>query len=160
MTIVADTGPLIALAKVDQLVLLQVLFGDVAVPPTVMQESLAKQSPESRRIRQALVTFIASIPLSTMPPNIKLATQGLDLGEAETVALAAVQGVPLLIDDAAGRKAAIKVGIQVIGTVGVLLRAKQVGYIKQVSPILKELRNQGYWLSDALLGQARVLANE
>ena len=79
---------------------------------------------------------------------------------AEAVALAAVQGVPLLIDDAAGRKAAFKVGIQVIGTVGVLLHAKQIGHIKQVSPILTELRNQGYWLSDALLRQACLLANE
>lgn len=108
-----------------------------------MRESQAKQSSESRRIRQALVTYIGSIPLSTMPPNIKLATRGLDLGEAEAVALAAVQGVPLLIDDAAGRKAALKVGIQVIGMVGVLLRAKQVGYIEQVSPILKNYKTRG-----------------
>lgn len=160
MTIVADTGPLIALAKIDQLALLQALFGDVAIPPTVMQESLAKQSPESRRIRQALASYISLIPLSTIPPDITLATQGLDLGEAEAVALATAQGFPLLIDDAAGRKAALKVGTQVIGTVGVLLRAKQVGYINQISPILKELQIQGYWLSDALLRQARGLANE
>lgn len=76
------------------------------------------------------------------------------------MALAATQGVPLLIDDAAGRKAALKAGIHVIGTIGALLRAKQIGHVKQVSPILTELRNQGYWLSDTLLQQARVLANE
>jgi len=57
MTIVADTGPLIALPKVDQLALLPALFENVAIPPTVLQEVLAKQSPESRRIRQAVVTY-------------------------------------------------------------------------------------------------------
>lgn len=160
MTIVADTGPLIALAKVDQLILLQMLFQDVAIPPTVMQESLAKQSPESQRIRQALVTYISSIPLTVLPPDVKLATRSLDLGESEAVALAAMQGVPLLIDDAAGRRAALKVGVHVIGTVGVLLRAKQVGYVEHISPILADLREQGYWLSDTLLQQARRLANE
>jgi len=89
-----------------------------------------------------------------------VATIGLDAGEAEAVALAAAQSAPLLIDDAAGRKAAIKVGIRAIGTVGALLRAKQIGFVEQASPILTELRNQGYWLSDTLLQQARMLANE
>lgn len=143
MTIVADAGPLIALAKVDQLVLLQVLFGRRRCSTHRDVGSAGKAKPGISPYSSGVGYLYHLAPVANNAPNVKLATQGLDLGEAEAVALAAVQGVPLLIDDAAGRKAALKVGIQVIGTVGVLLHAKQIGHIKQVSPILTELRNQG-----------------
>lgn len=158
--IVADTGPIIALAKVDRLTLLETLFGAIAIPAGVKEELLAKQSPESRRIRQALTAFIKPVPLNEPTPKVRLATQNLDAGEAEAVALAAQHNSPLLIDDTAGRKAALQLGVAVIGTVGILLRAKQTGHVALVLPILSELRKQGYWFSDELLEQASLLANE
>lgn len=60
VNIVADTGPLIAPAKIDQLILFERLFGQVAIPTAVMQESLARQSPEARHIRQAMERYITA----------------------------------------------------------------------------------------------------
>ena len=47
MTIITNTGPLIALAKTDQLTLLQRLFKSVSIPPAVQRELLAKSGPEA-----------------------------------------------------------------------------------------------------------------
>lgn len=160
VTIVADTGPLIALAKIEKLDLLRTLFGQVAIPSTVMQESLARQSPEAKHIRQAMKQYITVTSPTTPAPEVKLATLDLDLGEAEAVALAAEHECPLLIDEVAGRMAASQLGIHVIGTVGVLLHAKLTRNIALVMPALLEMQHQGYWFSESLLQQARKLASE
>ena len=58
VTVVADTGPLIALAKTDLLDLLEQLFGDLMIPDAVHHELLAKPSYESHQIRRVLSTFL------------------------------------------------------------------------------------------------------
>ena len=160
VTVVADTGPIIAFAKVDQLALLATLFGTLAISPVVKQELFAKQSPESKRIRQALSQLLIEIPVDEVTPRVAFATRNLDSGEAESIALAAHLNTPLLIDDASGRKVATKLGVAVVGTIGVLLRAKQLRMVEAVLPIALEMRKRGYWFSDDLLEQAVVLTGE
>jgi len=46
MAVVTNTGPLIMLAKIDQLTLLQQMFTTVFIPPAVHRELLAKSGPE------------------------------------------------------------------------------------------------------------------
>ena len=66
----------------------------------------------------------------------------------------------MLIDDQAGRKVARELGLQVLGTAGVLLLAKRRGVVESVIPLIDEIRRQGYSLSDALVAQVRRLAGE
>jgi predicted nucleic acid-binding protein len=86
--VVSDTGPLIALAKVDQLILLERLFGKVIVPPAVERELLTKHGTESARLDDALLSFLDVVPLSVPSPEVETATLRLDLGEQQAVALA------------------------------------------------------------------------
>jgi predicted nucleic acid-binding protein len=58
MTIVTNTGPLIILAKIDQLDLLRQMFTSVAIPPAVHRELMAKSGIEVRRLDAALTQFI------------------------------------------------------------------------------------------------------
>jgi hypothetical protein len=58
MSVVSNTGPLIALAKVDQLELLAKLFGHIYIPPVVHHELLAKTGVETVRLETALLSFI------------------------------------------------------------------------------------------------------
>ena len=58
MSIVSNTGPLIALAKVNRLSLLEHLFGEVFVPAVVYRELLGKSGMEADRLDEALATFI------------------------------------------------------------------------------------------------------
>ena len=79
-------------------------------------------------------------------------------GEAEAIALASEVEADLLIDEREGRKLAEQAGLKVTGTLGVLLRAKQMGAILAVKPEIRALRERaGFFLSAGL--QARVLAS-
>ncbi|MBC8254138.1 MAG: hypothetical protein H8E35_08915, partial [Ardenticatenia bacterium] len=83
MTVVSDTGPLIALAKVDRLSLFEQLFEHVFIPPAVHRELLAKSGPESARLDNALSGFIEVTQVSSLAPEVKAATLRLDPGERQ-----------------------------------------------------------------------------
>jgi predicted nucleic acid-binding protein len=62
MTVVSNTGPLVALAKADHLLLLRVLYEEVLIPPAVHRELLAKSGPEAQRLDEALAEFAGESP--------------------------------------------------------------------------------------------------
>jgi predicted nucleic acid-binding protein len=74
MIVVCDTGPLIALAKLDQISLFKQIFGHVLIPPGVQRELLAKSGPESVRLDDALEDFIRVDLPGPVSPEMKLAT--------------------------------------------------------------------------------------
>ncbi|VAW82993.1 hypothetical protein MNBD_GAMMA13-1244 [hydrothermal vent metagenome] len=55
------------------------------------------------------------------------------------------------MDDKLARRAASHLGLQVIGTGGVLTKARQMGRIPAVAPLLERLRAKGYHLSPGLI---------
>lgn len=160
MSIVSNTGPLIALAKVAQLSILEQLFQQVHIPPAVHRELLAKAGPESAHLDTALATFIAVEPAPPLMPDVEAVTRNTDPGERAAIALARTMGLPLLIDDRLGRHAAHRLHLSFIGTAGVLVQAKQAGLLPLVRPVLEDIRQRGYWLSDRLLAIATQLAGE
>ena len=86
----------------------------------------------------------------------------LDLGEAESIALALdLQADLLLLDEMEGRHAAQRLGLRVLGVVGILLQAKSNSEIEQARPYLEALRQTaGFYLSDSLLQAALEQAGE
>ncbi|MFN8472095.1 MAG: DUF3368 domain-containing protein [Anaerolineae bacterium] len=151
MTVVSNTGPVIALAKVDTLPLLEQLFGVVLVPPTVHRELLAKPGPEARRLDQAFATFVQVMECPTATVTVEAAIAHLDHGEKEAVTLASLRDALLLIDDRLGRRAARHLGIRLTGTAGVLIQAVEQRLIPDAVAILEQMRADGYWLSDDVL---------
>jgi uncharacterized protein len=109
MILVCNTGPLIALAKVDRLSLLQNLgLERILIPPMVQRELWGRIGPESTAIEAAMDQFIQVIKLQSIDQHVENAVVDLDNGEKEAVILAASlpQGTVLLIDDQAGRRVA------------------------------------------------------
>ncbi|MBO9370787.1 MAG: DUF3368 domain-containing protein [Chloroflexi bacterium] len=151
MIVVSDTGPLIALAKVNCLSRLKHLFGQIYIPPAVYRELLAKIGPEAKRLDDALAEFITVTAAPPVPLKVDTATARLGSGERQAVALAYERGALLLIDDRQGRSAARRLGIMVSGVVGVLLQAKAAGLVSSIRALLDEMRFQGYWLSDEVI---------
>ncbi len=67
----------------------------------------------------------------------------MDRGEAEAIALAEELGANiLLIDERAGRQVAQERGLTVVGTLSILLSAKQHGLCAQIRPLLDRLQNE------------------
>lgn len=158
--VVSDTSPLRALAQLGLLDLLQVLFGQVLVPPAVAQE-LRRPPGGLPVIDVGQMPFVLlQAPQNQMQVNQLLQT--LDPGEAEALALALeVQAEAVLIDEAAGRAAAGHLGLTVIGALGVLLRGKQRGRVTSMAPLLDRLENEiGFFISAPLRARVLQLAGE
>ncbi len=151
MSIVCDTGPLIALGGIDQLGLLQTLFDQVMVPEQVAKEVLVKGANGlgASAFQQASWLQITSVPMEAQT----ILTASLDIGEASVIVLALDQSVSLiLMDENRGRKIARELyGLNVIGTGRVLVEAKAKGLIQNVKPLLANIRGNGYWISDFIM---------
>ncbi len=161
MNFACNASPVIALAKIDHLHLLERIGSQVQVPETVFHELLAKPGMETDRILAAARSFLHVV--STPPPipaAVAAAIRPLDPGEAVVIALAISAGAVALLDDAAGRRVARALDIPCMGFAGLLLTAKQRGHIELVVPLLLQARSAGYWLSDDLIETARKLASE
>ncbi len=160
MKVVSDTGPLIALAKLDLLPLFARLFGEVCIPPAVQSELFAKRGPEAPRLEEALRGGIYVVAEFTLPEAVERLTHGLGAGEQHAIGLARHLQTTLIIDERSGRFAAKQLGVDIIGTVGILLQAKQGGLIESVGVALDQIRRGGYWISDSLVEEATNLAGE
>ena len=67
---------------------------------------------------------------------------------------------PVLIDDRLARQFATSQGLTVIGTAGVLIKAKQMGLIAEVAPLLSALGSKGYYFSSTLIDRIKVISGE
>ena len=149
----ADTGPLIGLARVDKLDLLRLLYGSVVVPPAVREElGIESGYPGANVLSAALTDRWITVHSSQ---GLVIATEladSLDPGEAEAISLAEERAARfLLIDDAKGRRFARQRGLPVVGVAGVLLAAKSAGILAAVAPVLRNLSSAGYRLSPELM---------
>jgi predicted nucleic acid-binding protein len=153
--IITDSSPLIAFGSIDQLSIVFKVFGKVIVPQTVANECLVEMMrPGACAISKA----IESNKIQVHPPvefqNRDEMRMILDEGEIDTIALAHSLNFPLIINEKLGRDAAKDMGIKIIGTVGILLLAKQKKITEEIKPILMQLKNGHYFLSDKLIKDA------
>lgn len=79
---------------------------------------------------------------------------GLDAGERAAVLTARKLNAHVLVDERRGREVARNMGLAVIGTVGVIVLARERALIPAAKPLLRSLRENGYYVSDALLKAA------
>ncbi len=144
---VVNSTCLISLERIGQLGLLQALFEPIVVPPKVYEEFggsvewLHVQAPQNA----ALVTTLSQL---------------VDDGEAQALALACELSALLILDDRKARRWAKRLGIRVLGTIGVLLRAKNHHLIPAVRPHMEALKSAGFYLSPELEQEVLRLTNE
>ncbi len=138
--VVSDSACLIGLERVRRLDLLSAVFGEVIVPPAVAAEF---------GVNPAWLRVIA-------PTDAKLvaACRALvDDGEAEAIALAAELGAELLMDDLLGRRLAARLQVPVRGLLGVLVLAKRAGKLPAVAPVIADLKQQNFFIGEALMAE-------
>lgn len=156
--VVANNSPLAALWAIEQLDLLRDLFQEVWIAPAVKDEFVAFAREERRRAL-AERPWIRIVPLRD--PRPRLSVLGLDLGETQTLALAAENFASLVImDERKGRTAAQRMKLRLTGTVGVLLLAKDQDLLPTIGPWLIRLEEHGMRLGPGLIRRALEIAGE
>lgn len=154
--IVSDTGPLAVLFKARLLFILKEVYGEVWVPEAVKRELMRKPEGviifrDNPWIKTAEVTntgFVKALMLV------------VDYGEAEAIALALQSGSRILIDERKGRNAAMKLGLEIRGTLGLFVEAKKKNIIKSVNECIDELLEVGYYLDTQLIRAVLRKADE
>lgn len=158
--LIADSGPLIAFAKLGLLDLPARLFGRVMMPATVFSECQAQAwLADAEAIRAAVdaghLKVLADIdwPADVEAPR-------LDAGEMAVLSLAMHLGATVLMDERRGREVAQKLGLPVVGVCGLLLKAKRLGGIGALAPLLEQLHQEGYFISPELTAHVLALVGE
>ncbi len=154
--VVSNTGPLIALAGIRQFDLLHELFHRILIPPAVQLEVLDETTLKA-------ITAADWITVQGVQDTIavQLLQEDLGAGESEAIVLAReLDAGLLLIDERTARRKAHTLGLSVVGTLGVLLIAKEKGLIAAIQPLLDELRRAGFRMSDDLYFQVLRHADE
>lgn len=154
--VVADAGPLIALGRLDRLVLLSTLFAQVQVPRAVLAECFAKPDlADAQRIQRAVASGWL-VPCDE--PDFD--APGLQTGERAAIGRAVQIGAALLTDDMAARRYAARRGLAVMGTLGILVGAKRLGLLPAVLPAIEQLRAGGHYLGATSVAVALAAAGE
>ncbi len=145
--VITDSTCLIGLERIGYLDLLPALFNKIIIPQAVQKEFgiylhwLQVEQPSDLGMVGAIKMLV-------------------DDGEAEAIALAYERGFPIILDDRQARSVAKNLGISIIGTVGVLVKAKQAGLIPCLKPLLDELQINEFYLTEALKVEALKLVGE
>ena len=159
--VVADAGPLVALFRVGQEHLLNIVARRIVVPQVVVDELVAGPllEPAAVAARSGLPEWMEVAPVQPTPREV--AAYNLDPGESAALSEAVASGpAAVLIDESKGRAAAMRLGIPVIGSLGVFLAAKRVGALPRVEPLVRILLETGYFYSAKLVVQVLELAGE
>jgi len=148
MPLVSDATALIVLAKSGQQNLLKHLFSSVWIPSTVFSEITTKADHDVSVWDDPFFSIQKAVNDDLYHSLLVI----LDQGESEAIALAAREGMPLLIDEKKGRNIARSLGITIIGLVGILLalRKRSVLDTEQARVLINEAIQSGFRLSDTL----------
>ena len=157
--VVVNSTPLIALCKVNRLELLKDLYGEITIPEAVFQEITAKNDAVKRKVLANGAWIHIQAVSDTSDRRMYKAK--LHDGEVEVMILAQeIHADLVIIDDNAARKTAVYLGLPLTGTVGVLLRAKERGFIPQVMPVVESMEQNGIFYGPQLKAWVRNQSGE
>jgi len=150
--VVSNSSPLIALVRIQRLELVPAILQSVLIPPAVVRE-IAPSIP--------VLPHWVEVRAPTRPPSVLASRGRLGDGEWEAIALAIEVGAgAILIDDRPARRLAEAAGLNVLGTLGLLLEAKRAGHIGTIRAELDKLLETSFFLSQQLYDQLVRMTGE
>ena len=156
--VIADTSPIQYLYQINQLNLLPTLYGQVRMPQAVADELTQGRSQGISLPDLTSLSWITlCLPSSILIPDLP------NLGAGEREALSLATTIPdslVILDDALARGYAQQLNISITGTLGVLLKGKQSGYVNAIAPLLDALNALNFRLNSATRAAVLKLANE
>lgn len=151
MIIVSDTSPVSNLILIRRLRVLRKVFSEIVVPPAVDAEIRALKQFDKDLSEYENAGWIKIIAPQNQQKLQTFKTK-LDEGEAQAIVVALETNCDLLLmDERIGTNIARREGLNTIGLIGVLIKAKQKGIIESIGEVLSELRSQaGFWIGEEL----------
>ena len=147
--IISDTSTLIIFHKINELNLLELVYGELITTPEIAEE-----------FGEKLPNWIKVQSVSDEKYQRLLETQ-VDRGEASAIALASeFEDVTLILDDLKARKLAIKLKFKTTGALGVIHKAKQMSIIPKVKPLIDKLLLTNFRISNNIIDEILKLNNE
>ena len=145
-TIVVDTSAIIAIGNIHRLDLLRKMYKSVYIPNAVLVEVGllydAAYDDFQRNKKDFNICVTETMPSDTFPSS-------LHQGEIEVIQTAeAIKGSVAVLDDQNARKEAKRRNIPIVGTLGILMKAKQIGIVSEVKPLIDLIRSKGFYISD------------
>ncbi|RMH41082.1 MAG: DUF3368 domain-containing protein [Gammaproteobacteria bacterium] len=161
MIVVSDTTPLIGLASIGRFELLRELFQEICIPQAVYDEAVVFGREKGGAKREVIgAKWIKVIEVKDRLA-VEVLLDELDLGEAEVIVLAReIKADWVLMDERKGRRKLDQLGLRKVGTIGILLKAKQMGLIQVLRPELEQLRAKGFSVSQRVVDAVLEQANE
>jgi uncharacterized protein len=159
--VVCNTSPIINLAMIGQLEVLQKLYGKVIIPEAVRQEITVRGAgePGATEVEESDWIEACEVENRSLVASLQLE---LDAGEAEAIALAVeLEADLLLLDERKGRVIASRLGLKFVGLLAVLIEAKQKGVIAAIKPVVDALiEKAGFWIDQELYKRVLQAAGE
>jgi len=150
--VIADAGPILSLALVDKLSVLDKLFDDIRISKAVWEEI---SSDDTKPFHARIVSFFQN-KVETIKGRNDL-TFIMDYGESESVILyKELDADFLLIDDKKARNIFENYNINCVGTIGILIKAKEFGIIDSLKPIFTSFLNNKRFYSIELLNTVLI----
>lgn len=160
MIVVSDSTILIGLAMIKKVHFLQDIFGKIYIPEAVYHEVVEKSSHKRGVAAVKNASWIEVRPI-TDSIYVHLLMASLEQGEAETLGLAKeLQADLILLDEEKARKSAVLAGFKVMGVLGVLIAAKQLGLIPNLRAEIDVLHRKKFRLSERVITAALQKAGE
>lgn len=156
MILIADSSALVTLSICNSLYLLEEIFGEVRVPEAVYREVIYSEKPESEELEKYLKGKVVKTT-NDQPEDLK------NLGDGETEAILLYEFLHadwFLVDDERAKKKAKSRNLNVIGSIGVLIIAKEKSYIKKIKPYLEKIKNSNIYLSNDLITRVLKITGE
>ena len=154
--VISDAGPIFSLAVIDKLGILDIIFDEIHIPQAVWDEITLDQST---RYYGLISEFFQNKVVKIKGNN--LLTFVMDYGESEAIVLyQELNANYLLVDDRKARSYAENLGVNCIGTLGVLINAKKNNLIKELKPLFQKLLNNNRYYSINLLNSILTKNNE
>jgi predicted nucleic acid-binding protein len=163
MAVVSDTSPILALSAIGQVDLLKEQFDEVLIPEAVQTELKTDTDFRGTKdIRKALQQGWLKVQPVKNAHHAQALAMELDYGEAEAIALALEpQSQIILLDEHEDRAKARAMGLQLIGVLGILLRAKKDGRIDSMKKIIESLQSEvGFFIAQDLVHDILKRAGE
>ena len=138
--VISDTSCLILFDKIGELNVLEKTFKNIITTSEVIEE-YGKPVPEWIKVKD----------VNDKRKQIEF-EKLVDKGEASAIALALeIEDCTLIIDDKKGRRLAQEFQVEITGTLGVLLLAKQRGVLSEIRPLLERLKLVDYRISGEIV---------